>query len=127
MKGITITDSDQRGVLSISLSNLLAILQPTIRDSVWTCDNVESTGKASSDLHRICDIKSKVDSETLVRLASGLDQVIDGTFSAFRPRQSRPWLIIRAVDSSAYDVETDEPRLLDSFRTRFQRVFDIPQ
>ncbi len=127
MKGITITDSDQRGILSVSLSDLLAVLQTTIKDSVWTCDYVESTGKASVELHRVCDRKSKLDSESLARLASGLDQVIDGTFSAFRAHQSRPWLIIRAVDSSAYEVETDDAQLLESFRTRFQRVFDIPQ
>ena len=127
MRGITITDRDQRGILSVSLSDLLMVLQPVINDSLWTCDDVESTGEGSADLHRVCDSKSKIDSQTLSTLASGLDQVIDGTFSAFRPNQSQPWLIVRAVDSSAFDVETDELRLLQSLRTRFRLVSDIPQ
>src|SRR5712691_986076 len=127
MKGITITDSDERGILSVSLNDLLHLLQPAISDSAWSCDDVEATGKTAEELYRLCDSRTQLDSETLMRLAAGLDQIIDGSFRAFRPRQSQPWLIIRAVDSAAYDVETNDVRLLERLRGKFRRAVDIPQ
>jgi hypothetical protein len=127
MKGITITDTDNRGILSVSLDALLFIVQDAIADSRWDCHNVEAVGSTAAELHRLCDSRIEFNSAILRSLASGADQIIDGEFRAFKPDESRPWLIIRAVDSSAYDVETENPSLLHMLRSRFQRVSEIPQ
>ena len=62
----------------------------------------------------------------MLRLAGGLLQVIDGDFEAYRLDETRPWLVVRAIDSSEYAVVTQDERLLARVRERFRDVRDSP-
>jgi hypothetical protein len=56
-----------------------------------------------------------------LQLAADITQVIDGKFQGYRVNEIQPWLIITAVDSSAYDVETVEEKILSQVRQQFQQ------
>jgi hypothetical protein len=47
-------------------------------------------------------------------------------FQAYRNQASEPWIIIRAVDSSAFDVETDSETLIEQIRGQFNNVANLP-
>ncbi len=128
MRGITIRDVDERGILAVSLASILEIIGERALHSRWVLSGVEAWGEeAASQLHRIADEHSSVDGEHLFDLAKGVWQIIDGKFEAFEPCQISPWLTVLAVDSSAYDVCTDDVMLLAKFRKCFHNVSDLPE
>src|SRR5487761_1592200 len=126
MRGLSIADFDERQVLKIDLADILRVVEQPANESVWRLANIEALGEAEAhELHRLSDEGRSVDGTTLARLASGVSQVIDGELRAFRHGSETPWLIIRAVDISAYDVLTDDDALLARLRKHFAKVDDI--
>lgn len=126
MRGISIADFDERQVLKIDLSDILGVVGQAANESLWRLTDVEALGEAEAcELHRLSDEGRSVDGTTLARLASGVSQVIDGELRAFRRGSETPWLIVRAVDSSAYDVLTDDEALLARLREKFAHVGNI--
>ena len=121
---VSISDKDDRCILTFDLIDLVKLLEPFLVDSRWICSNVEAVGETAEELDSTA-VKN-IDSKTLKRISSGLIQVIDGTFTAFRSGQQHPWLVIRAVDSAAYDIETDDRRVIDAISKRFHDVITLP-
>jgi hypothetical protein len=127
MRGITILDRDERGTMAVELNELLQLVGPPVRESDWELKNVECVGgSAATDCHRLSNSGQRISGDQVIRLAAGVDQFIDGEFEAYRKDAPRPWLIIRAVDSSAYDVESEDTRLLRRIQERFRNVAEIP-
>ena len=52
-------------------------------------------------------------------------QVVEGEFQGFRDDERSPWIIIRAVDSSAYDVLAEDDRIVERIRRSFRNVNEI--
>ena len=122
MNGVTISD---RGV-SIDLQNILDVLGSAATHSTWRLSGVEATGDSADVFHHLSDTETTVTGAELLNLSRSVRQVIDGTFEATRHNEKTPWIVICAVDSTAYDVVTDEDDVLDAIRRRFQDVQDIP-
>jgi len=53
-------------------------------------------------------------------------QVIDGEFDAFDDDQNKPWVIVRAIDSSFWEVESSDANVLAAVRGCFHRVEENP-
>ena len=51
-----------------------------------------------------------------------MTQVIWGEFTGFKEGVLTPWVILRAIDSSFCEVETDDEQVLDSVRETFSDV-----
>jgi len=66
-----------------------------------------------------------VSGRCLLQLAAGVNQVIDGKFKGYRQGEDRPWIIIQAVDSSAYDVYSTDNETLTKIRQHFEQVEEI--
>lgn len=127
MRGVTISDLNEQNVLSVDLADLLHLLGERILRSHWRISGVEALGGAAADeLQRLSDVQSKIDGQSLIKLAADVDQVVEGEFQGFRDGDARPWIIIRAIDSSAYDVLTDDDRIVEQIRDRFRTVSEIP-
>jgi len=129
MNAITIHDLRESiggRVLSFDLVDILRLAEADVRASSWRCRHVECVGDLAEDLHRAADAGNPVTGTELLRLASGIRQVIDGDFEGFRPAATTPWVVIRAVDSSEYVVVTDDKALLSRLRERFHNVSDSP-
>lgn len=120
MNGVTIADA------SCDLKDLLELLGSEAVNSNWTMIDVEATGDSADVLHRLGDSSACVPGDKFLILADDLIQVVDGTFQAFRTNGKRPWIVIRAVDGGAYDVETDSDDVLQAVRQRFSHVQDLP-
>jgi hypothetical protein len=64
-----------------------------------------------------------IDGTRMLVAAQQLHQVIDGHFEAFE-NESTPWVVVRAVDSSWWEVLSDDQAVLDAVRSRFKVVED---
>ena len=128
MTGVTILDTDPKtNVLAFDLRDILAVLGADAARSRWSVQDVECLGADAADaLHEASDRHEVLDGARLADLAQRVDQVIEGQFSGRLPDDETDWIVIRAVDSSAYDVLTDRADVLAQLRARFRRVEDLP-
>jgi hypothetical protein len=128
MKCITITDTGSDGrALGFDLRDILDCLGPDVVRSTWTLRNVECVGTtAAHELHEASDRREAIEGSRLVTLAGEIAQVIDGEFRARLPATRGIWVLVRAVDSGAYDVVTDREDVLQALRARFAHVAEGP-
>jgi len=126
MQGITITDQTTDGFLAVNLIDILQAIAPAVLTTQWQITNLECLGKTAEKLYQIADSQQWISGALMLELAAAITQVIDGKFQGYRLNENQPWLIITAVDSSAYDVETLEENILGQIRQQFQQVSELP-
>jgi hypothetical protein len=121
MLGITILGHETE------LIDILRLLGSRGEDSQWDLEDVEAVGESAADeLHHLSAVKQRVAGKDLLRLAREVVQIVDAQFSAYEDGADHPWIIIRAIDSSAYDVLADNQEVLDRIRRSFRSVVDAP-
>jgi hypothetical protein len=128
MNGLRIADLAEGGHLAFDLKEILAAIGPAVSTSRWLCTDLWCIPFGEPDdqaLEACYRTGSFIGGEELVELAAQTRQVVDGTFRAFRESAEQPWLILRAVDSSFWEVFSDDAATLDKLRVRFQDVRDI--
>ncbi|MBI4641505.1 MAG: hypothetical protein HY731_12470 [Candidatus Tectomicrobia bacterium] len=127
MRGITITDSTPDGrFLAFDLIHILQRFGSAVLDSEWEISEVECTGAAADKLHWFSDTRTRVQGKTFMELAGHVLQIINGEFIGYKKGEKLPWIIISAVDSAAYDVQTDDDQVLSQLRQYFKHVADLP-
>jgi hypothetical protein len=127
MFGITILDHSDNGVLSLDLKDILWLLGLQAESSEWEISQVEALdGVGAEELHSLADKGTRVSGQELIRLASAVTQIIDGIFRGYQKDTSEPWIIIQAVDSSAFDVQSDDNDVIHRIRQQFRDVVDFP-
>lgn len=125
MQAITVSDRDEKGVLTFDLLDLLRVIADEAADLEWVVRDVECFGESADAVHSLSDTGSRISGTYLLQTARGVDQVVEGRFYAYDPGGSRPTLLLRAVDSSCWDIATDRVGWLDRFRDRFEKVEDV--
>lgn len=81
------------------------------------------TGEQAADrLEALAQSQSRVSGTHLNELVHQTIQVIWGEFAAYEEGRDQPWVIIRAIDSSFCEVETDDEVVLDHVRQTFADV-----
>ena len=128
MKGVTILDRNaDTGALACDLNDIVVLLEPDATRSNWTARDVECLGGDSArGLEDASDRGEIIVGAKFIELTHNVEQVIDGEFSARLPNDVGDWIIIRSVDSTAYDVFTDREDILLKIRARFRHVESIP-
>lgn len=126
MFGITISEFDDRGVLAVDLRHILEALGEKAVKCRWRVEGVEAIGHKATELQELSDRRATLTGDALVRLANEVSQVVDGTFSAFENDADTPWLVVSAVDSSAYDVTSPDLLQLHELLRRFPSSQFIP-
>jgi hypothetical protein len=128
MKSITVADKspEDSRFLSFDLLDLLLLLGEEGQGAEWIVAGAECLGPGSDELYRLISNEARISGRLLFEAAKGISQVIDGSFTAYRDGKPTPWLVIRAVDSSGYDVESDDEDVLTRIREHFKEVVNIP-
>jgi hypothetical protein len=112
----------------VTLGDILTALGDLARDLRWKVrvDDV-APGPGAARLEAV-DPDTWLDTPDLIGVAGGEDvQVIDGEVAGYRAEALRaPYLVIRAVDSSWWDVESADDAVADALRSRFSGVEDLP-
>lgn len=129
MAGVTILDRTESGDrLAFDLLDVLQEISSELGKTMWRMEQVECFGEASGELHSLSIAREYVPGTVLLELASKIYQVIDGEFYGYKKESNnKAWIIIRAVDSSAFDVECEDREVLERYRTRFRHVADISE
>jgi len=128
MNAITIHDTITRdGIqfLGFDLRDILGLARERVSASTWVCDDVECIGRTSDEVHASSDSGTELSGGRFLELADGIDQTIDGNFTAYIS-SGRPWCVIRAIDGSEFVVITDDTTFLAELRRRFIDVRDSP-
>jgi hypothetical protein len=127
MKYLVIQDAISGGQgLAFDLRDVLGAIGDKGNDSVWRVSDVEASGGESAlALESAADSGRNLTWTELRDLARGVVQVIDGVFIGRLPGKVEPWLIIRAVDSSAYDIESNDEDVLRRVRSAFKDVKEV--
>lgn len=116
------------GWLDFDLTDVLVVLGQEAENGLWL---VHGLTYVSKDDQNIVVLESMARGERVrgLNLVAGLDQltqVINGEFDVTRHGDRAPFVTIRAVDSSWWEVESDDPVLLAAVRRRFRVVEAAP-
>ena len=131
MPKVIIRDGTRPGegnCLSFDLAQVLASLGPRARTSSWSCHDlwfVTCDEQDVPELEQESDASQFLSGEDLLAATERLLQVIDGEFAAFDGDESVPWVILRAVDSTFWEVESTEPGVLEAVSASFKDVEEI--
>ena len=102
----------------VSLRSLLHALGPEVKEALWEVRDIESAGTTSvaRQLEEASDKHLTITGTALQKAAEDGAQIIEGELVG--TKQGRHWVIIRAVDSTWWDVDADSHTL--------QRLISLP-
>lgn len=124
MERILISD-EKNNFLAFDLIDILKVIDEKALLSIWKISDVECIGEDAEKLHNISDMGIQITGKELFSISSNLLQIIDGDFEAYLGPQKLPWLIIKAVDSSEYEVESDDENVINKLKISFSNVVDL--
>lgn len=111
----------------VELLDLLELLGQRGREASWRLRAVEvAPSEAADRLHVISDHQQALSGEELFVLADKRPQLIDGEFEGWLPNTQTPWVLIRAVDSTSWDLISDDAGLLARASARFESASSLP-
>jgi len=126
MPTLTIHDTDPAGCLAFDLRDILAVLRPYAENADWEVDHADedfrATGKDTRPIRALVDSGERVSGKILSSLAEDIHQVIWGEFRAFKGSATTPWTIVRAIDSSYFEIETNDDEVVALIQQRFNCV-----
>jgi hypothetical protein len=129
MHGLKIKDLRQTelgGFLNFHLKEIFSAIGDPVSVSTWKCHNVECTGENAQRLYELSEEGQSVSGKELVAIVAGIFQTIDGEFEAYRDGKKNPWLVVNAFDSSWFEVFSVDSTVLESIRSSFQDVSELP-
>ena len=102
---------------------VLAVVGDRTADAGWQVQVLEAAGDpdAAARMEELGDRGGQIPDAELRQATAGDVQLVDATLSVGQP----PSLVIRAVDSTHWDVVSDDLELLRRFKERFGAV-DLP-
>jgi hypothetical protein len=126
-------------VLALDLRDLIDLLAPRSLEASWTVspvnveyptlgrsiDQFEMTGPGRSgedQLELFAASGSSISGLMLAEYAHATSQVIWGQFVATLPEQTDAWVVIRAIDSTFYEVTTSDDMVLAKIRSAYKDV-----
>jgi hypothetical protein len=112
--------------LSFDLRDILAVIGEPVRKSRWRCYDLWFTAKRNEKFSEFRESRLKLTGDELMQFAFEIHQTIDGRFEATgEGAAKKPWLVIKAVDSSWFEVWTSKPKIIEKLKERFQIVNEI--
>ena len=83
----------------------------------------EATGEGGEQLEALAQTDAPLAGHDLMKLAGKTRQVIWGEFVASLPAEpAARWMTIRAIDSTFYEVETDDEAALAKIRSTYRDI-----
>ena len=132
MRGVIIRDGTTAGEiesgLQFDLADVLAALGERVAISRWRARGLWYTSRDEKDiepLERLAD-GAILEGQELLACLPRVQQIIDGEFQARIAEAEEPWVIARAVDSSWWEILSDDPAVLAAMRARFRAVQFFP-
>ncbi|KYG99168.1 hypothetical protein [Bradyrhizobium sp. DOA1] len=130
------------GALALDLRDLLDLLAPRSREANWTVSTVRLhhpvlgsidefmvTGpgdQGEDQLEQFAADGLSVSGAELADAAHVTRQVIWGQFTATLPEQRDAWVVIRAIDSTFYEITSSDEAVLNAIQSTYMDVRVAP-
>lgn len=111
----------------LDLHGIIAALGERALHSIWLGNNVECLGENAEELYSFTDHERPISGNNLLRITAGIYQTIEGDFKAFDKGLSSHWFHVRAWDGGGFYIETNDPKVKELLKSRFQAVEDIEE
>lgn len=126
MKAIRIDDLEpQKNFLAVDLRDILDLVKDQASQLIWQATDVWATGERSQELEELAQKSALIDGVLLQALAKEVTQIIDGEFQGFLPSSKEPWIIVRAVDSSWYELHCVDCDVIKKAQIKFKDTSEI--
>jgi hypothetical protein len=126
MNGVTMKAWHDRHY--VNLDELLRVVEPFIVGFTWKSRIEEVAPGPSAQRLEQLDPEQRLPTVELLRLFSPDAQVIDGEFLGYSAiEQKSSTLVLRAVDSTWWDIESENEELLALIRRTYPDARPIPQ
>jgi hypothetical protein len=112
--------SMSRGCVAPAMEQILAVLEPAGRTLQWRASDVEANGDGAEALHAASDDGRSISFDELRQVAGSVFQLIEGEFEG-HDAMGQVRIRVRAVDSSCFDVESDES-VVSAVEARFSNT-----
>ena len=109
-------------MLSFDLRDILEVIGEPALTSDWRCLNLWYTAVKDGQFSEFRERRRRLSGKELVEFTASVHQSIDGKFIAKKDGTNKPWLIIRAVDSSWFEVWCSKQEVLEELKGRFTQV-----
>jgi hypothetical protein len=142
MTTLRIYDYRENGVLALDLRDLIDLLAPRSLEANWTVSPVRliypklgpmdefmmtGLGNPGQDqLEQLAASGLSVNGANLAEAAYEAWQIIWGQFTAFLPERTDAWVVIRAIDSTFYEVTSSDEVVLSAIRSTYKDVRVAP-
>lgn len=95
----------------------------TVKSSKPGHEWFDATGEGGERLEGLAQYDGQLSGSDLASLAEKPQQIIWGEFVGSTPTQSdKPWVIIRAVDSTFYEIDSDDEAVLNKIGATYKGV-----
>lgn len=110
----------------LDLRTILSVLNLHTARAVWEVDHADENfwamGKDIRAIEALVGSGKRISGETLRSIADDIHQVIWGEFRAFDGAAKAPWVIVRAIDGSCFEIESEDETLIALVRQHFDLV-----
>ena len=114
-----------RGGRYLSLADLLSVLGPQVRPLKWRLRTSEVAPSPGAPLVESLGADQLVDTQDILKLFPPSVQIVDGEICG-HGASGELVLRIRAVDSTWWDIETDDSQLLRAIAEAFPDAIKLP-
>ncbi|HKU52882.1 MAG TPA: tetratricopeptide repeat protein, partial [Nitrospira sp.] len=118
------TDS-QKPEQALDLYELIVALGERALRSTWFGRDVNCYGEGAEELLSFTDQNEPIEGEDFLRITSGIQQTLEGDFTAFDPNASSHWILIRAWKGNGFYIETIDRKNMERLRAQFPVVEDV--
>lgn len=119
--------------LAFDLRDVVRVLAPVSLSAIWTIKSpedeaFEATGTGGLRLAELAEATARISGEELQSIANATTQVIWGDLVGALPdKPDQEWLIIRAIDSSFYAIETLDRAAVEKVKLNFTDVRNVEE
>jgi tetratricopeptide (TPR) repeat protein len=109
----------------LDLYDLILALGGRALNSTWFGSGVECYGENVQELYAFTDQDRPIAGGDFLPITSGIRQTIAGDFQAFDPGAASHWIFIHAWEGSGFYIETNDPRIKERLKARFQGIEEV--
>lgn len=108
--------------LAYDLSTLLTSLGELAMTSSWLCRGIEAYGTNADELHVYSDKQQRIEGQKLLEIVSNIDNIADGYFHAYIHTETEPWLVVRTIDNSVFEIKSHNPVVVQLKKERNRKL-----
>lgn len=126
IRGVTFLAVDSERKSWRDLVDVLHSIGSYVEGLTWRLERLDCAGDpdGAERLHQLCDADARLRTAALREAAAGA-QVIDGDFIGYQEEESNVQVVIRAIDSTWWDVYASD-EVLERVSTSFPDAEQIP-